>query len=257
MTDRFNNLLKNSKFYNTLNKGTPNVSDVSENTIKLNIGAGPNVFPYPGWVNFDREDISSYFDFIKNKKDNSDSPKHVQILADYLKSGGKINCNKYDFLQGFPQYKANEVDCIYIGQVIEHINPIIEVPKLLSECYRILKPGKVLRMTTPDLDLLIEAYLNNRMDQFEIEQPEFYKTMDSSAKLAMLMFGSCGPNSTWNYYEGHMFLYTVQSMTSVLKKAGFQDIVFYDESGQSKDKSLQKEFVDLGMTHSFIVEAVK
>lgn len=258
MNNKYDELINNSAFFkNFIKEHKPEILNNTANAIKLNIGAGPNVFPFPGWTNFDREDISPYFEFIKNKSDISDLPGHVQILSKYLKNNGDINCKQYDFLNGFPQYQDNTVDCIYIGQVIEHINPIMEAPKVMKECFRILKPGGVLRMTTPDLDLLIEAYLNNQMDRFNDEQPTFYKDMDVSGKLAMLMFGSCGPKSTWNYYEGHMFLYTQNSMNDLLKGAGYKDIEYYYETGKSKSKILEKESVDLGMSHSFIVEAVK
>lgn len=120
-----------------------------------------------------------------------------------------------------------------------------------------LKPGGVLRMTTPDLDLLIQAYINNNMNKFINDQPEFYKTVDSSAKLAMIMFGATGEDCTYENYEGHFFCYTQKSMTTELKNSGFKDIEFYYETGKSKNTILAKEVTDKGMSHSFVVEAIK
>lgn len=44
-------------------------------------------------------------------------------------------------------YPDNQFDCIYLGHVIEHAHAPLE---LLKECYRILKPGGVLLILTPN-----------------------------------------------------------------------------------------------------------
>lgn len=231
---------------------------------RLNIGSGPNVFPFKGWINYDREDISGYLKYLdwqNEDKTNAykleEMPNHQQVLANFIRSNGMVDFRVHDIRNGFSHHADSSIESIYIGQVIEHLNPIYEVPKLLSDCYRMLKPGGIIRMTTPDLDLLIKAYLNNDMDKFAIEQPEFYKTADPSSKLAMIMYGSCGSNCTWNNYDGHMFLFTKTSMTAALSAAGFKDIEFYYETGKGKDSIMTSQVVDAGMTHSFIVEGVK
>lgn len=224
--------------------------------IKLNIACGPNIFPHPGWINYDREDFSSYFNAIKTHNQTG-MPEHQKKLSNYVRSGEKIDFIIHDIRNGFPQHETNSVNIIYCGQMIEHFNPVYEVPKFLSECYRILVPGGLIRLTTPDLDLLIQSYLNGQMDKFSIEQPAFYKNEDPSTQLSFLMYGACGPNCTWDNYEGHMFLFTKKSMTNMLQKNGFKEIEFYYETGKSKDIVMAKEAVDAGMTHSFVVEAIK
>lgn len=225
--------------------------------IKLNIAAGPNIFPHDGWVNYDREGIDEYLTYMKNVKDLSRMPLHQQALARWIQGGGSVDFRIHDIKDPFYQHPDNTVDMLCGGQCVEHFNPIYETPQFLKECYRILKPGGLIRLTTPDLDLLIQAYLNNGMDKFADEQPEWYRTAEPSAQLAYIMYGACGPNCHWNSYEGHMFLFTKSSMTAALKEAGFIEIEFYYESGKSKDPTMQKECVDAGMSHSFIVEAVK
>jgi SAM-dependent methyltransferase len=223
--------------------------------IKLNICSGPNIFPFDNWINYDREDFDYYINFLKNGK--SHSRASYQRLIDYCARGGKLSSIIHDLRDGFPQHANNSVDLIYVGQAIEHINPIFEVPPFLKECYRMLKPDGVLRMTTPDLDLLINAYLAGEMNKFAIEQPAFYQNVDPSAQLAMLMFGSCGEKCKWDHYEGHFFLYTQKSMTKVLNDAGFSKVFFYYETGKSYSPVMAAEVHDEGMTHSMICEAIK
>ena len=112
-------------------------------------------------------------------------------------------------------------------------------------------------MSTPDLARLINAYQQGKMMDFANDQPAFYKDYDPSMQLALIMFGSGGPNCIQTAYEGHMCLYTEASMTKLLTDAGFKDIEFYNWTGQSKSPCLKTEVVDAGMSHSFVVEAVK
>lgn len=226
-------------------------------TLKLNIGAGPNVFPHPGWINYDKEGFEAYFSYTKTNSMVTGMPDHQRRLGKYLEAGGALDCRIHDMRETFPQHADNTVDAIYLGQVIEHLNPIYEVPTLLKECHRMLKPGGVLRITTPDLDLLLQAYAEGKMDKFSGEQPWFYANADPSARLAYLMYGACGPKCTWSNYEGHMFLFTKTSMTTALAYAGFWNPTFYYEPGKSLDPILALEVVDAGMSHSFITEVVK
>jgi glycosyltransferase involved in cell wall biosynthesis/2-polyprenyl-3-methyl-5-hydroxy-6-metoxy-1,4-benzoquinol methylase len=229
----------------------------SDGKVKLNIACGPNVFPFEGWLNYDREDITEYLTAISKYTDFTSVPTHQKNLINYLQGGGRIFFKKHDLCSGFADHADNGADMIYLGQMIEHINPIYEAPKFLQDCYRMLKPNGLIRITTPDLDLLFKAYRDGEMDKFADEQPAFYKDADPSAQLAYLMYGAAGPKCSWNNYEGHMCLYTQKSMTNLLQKVGFRDIEFYYEAGKSKDATMAKECVDAGLSHSFIVEAVK
>jgi hypothetical protein len=221
----------------------------------MNIGCGPNVFPHPGWVNYDREDMSIYLGHMMATVSSVGMPDHQKRLVEYLQSGNQIDCRVHDLRDGFSQHENGCAESIYLGQVIEHVNNIYEAPTLIGECRRMLKPGGVLRITTPDLDLVIQAYLNGRMNDYAHEQPAFYAAASPSAQLAHIMYGAAGPKCTWNHYEGHMFLYAKESMRDLLMAAGFsQAPVFYYETGKSLDETLAREVVDAGMSHSFITE---
>lgn len=254
----YDELISKSKFFSQRNKIIVPSED-KRVEVRLNIGSGPNVFPHSGWINYDREDISEYLQYISTTDRISEMPAHQKILAAYLRKNGvqAIDFRVQDLKNGFSQHLDDSVDAIYLGQMIEHINPIYEAPQFIKECYRMLKSKGVVRITTPDLDLLIHAYLNNQMDKFIGEQPDFYKNADPSAQLAYIMYGASGPKCTWNNYDGHMCLYTQKSMTALLTSAGFTNVTYYYETGASKDPVMAKEAVDAGLSHSFIVEAVK
>jgi ubiquinone/menaquinone biosynthesis C-methylase UbiE len=170
--------------------------------------------------------------------------------------GGEINYVKHDMTQPFTQFPDNSVDFIYIGQAIEHIHYFKQAPQLMQECFRMLRPGGIIRITTPDLSKLLTAYHTNNMEIFNAEQPNFYKALPRQAQLPLILFGASGDNCTQSHYEGHFFIYTEVTMTKLLKDAGFKDIEYtYPKRG--KNKAIAEEIEDFGFSHSLIAEAIK
>jgi SAM-dependent methyltransferase len=268
--NKYDEKLTNSLFFNKafqpsiLKMESLKPKELFPQLIKLNIASGPNVFPFDGWVNYDKEDFTSYFyhlDWQDKEKTIAykleEMPEHQQKLANYMRSGGKVQSKVKNISERFEEHEDNSVDMIYLGQMIEHLNPRHQLPVFLNECYRMLKPGGLIRITTPSLNLLVLAYVNNQMALFEKDQPDFYKNADPGAQLSYLMFGATGANCTQTNYEGHFFLFTEKSMISSLQLAGFKDIEFYTETGKSKSDIMKNECVDAGVSHSLLVEAIK
>lgn len=216
--------------------------------MKLNIACGPNAFP--GWTNIDRVDMSGYIETLRSVTDFTGWPEAQAKLAARVKEG-LVTCEVHDLRKGFPDIPDESVDAIYFGQAIEHLNPLYEAPQFLRECLRMLKPGAQIRITTPDFDMLLDAYLADRMGDFAHEQPAFYADSPKSAQFSYLAFGACGPECTFDRYEGHFCLYSREHMTLLLEQVGFCDVSFDRKSPEFA------ECVDAGMSHSMAVEARK
>ncbi len=90
----------------------------------LNVGCGGRF--HPDWVNIDI------------------APRHESVL-------------KCDASEGFP-FPANHFEVVYHSHIIEHIRSA-DVGGFLKECYRVLKPGGIIRIATPDLERIIRLYL--------------------------------------------------------------------------------------------------
>ena len=224
---------------------------------KLNIGCGPNVFPFEGWINYDHADFSEYLDGMRASDANAVAD-HQKSLVRFLQGENDVRIHEHDLRDGFGQHADGSVDSVYIGQVIEHLNPMYEAPRLIQECYRILRPGGVLRITTPDLDVLISAYVDKDMSRFSDEFPPFYDGALPEDQLSYILYGSAGPESTWDHYEGHMHMYNRASMSKLFHDAGFSSPFFFHGSpGESRCPVMKKEAFDAGMGHSFISEAVR
>jgi len=89
------------------------------------------------------------------------------------------------------------VDVVYSEEVIEHINREAG-QRMLAECLRVLKPGGILRITTPSLDY----FAKNALDDAD---------------------GVKNINDIFYLHE-HRFIYSECALRLVLKEAGFINI---------------------------------
>ena len=65
----------------------------------------------------------------------------------------------HNILKGLP-YPSNWFEVVYHSQVLEHI-PKENAFDFLKECFRVLKPGGILRVVCPDLENICKEYLRH------------------------------------------------------------------------------------------------
>ena len=183
-------------------KGDTTVTEIR----RLNWGCG-KVTP-PGWINSD------------------------------IKSGPGIDISA-DILEGLP---LDDDSIYYISS--QHALPELKVwtqLDALSELRRVLKPGGVLRLCLPDLDLAIAAYQSGRQEFF----PEW--SWDTIS-------GNFITHIVWHGYIKTPFTY--EFAEELLWKAGFADV---RRVGYLHTVSSYPEIVELDRREgrSFYVEAFK
>lgn len=64
----------------------------------------------------------------------------------------------HDLTKKIP-YEDGTFDVVYHSHVLEHF-PKQKAPRFLSDCYRVLKPGGVIRVAVPDLESIARLYLD-------------------------------------------------------------------------------------------------
>jgi predicted SAM-dependent methyltransferase len=174
---------------------------------KLQLGAGQNALP--GWFNTD------YF------------PRPEIFFLDVTKTFS-MPPDSFDF--------------IFTEHHIEHISYKHAV-FMLKESYKVLKPGGVIRIATPDLRNSLSDYLNDDAAKKGLSHSNefllsgFYKAInyipvDDYTKAHQI-------NDMFYNYE-HQFIYDFESLERILKSVGFINI-----KDSSQKDSIHKSFLNI------------
>ncbi len=182
---RINSKKTNQDIKNIIKKGKKMVivnNNISTHS-KLHIGCGDILFP--NWINID----------ISGK---------AQV--------------KHDARQPF-KYATNSIELIFTEHFIEHLTKI-EAEKFVKECYRMLKVNGILRISTFDLDELIDSchsMNDNWREDTECEKLGLGGVKTRAEYLNMAFHA-------W----GHQYLYNKEEMERLFRSVGFKKINFYD-----------------------------
>lgn len=176
---------------------------------RLHWGCGP-ITPY-GWIN---SDIAAF--------------PGVDVVADVL--------------QGLP-FPDHEFDVIVSIHVLPEI-PYRQLDAALRELRRILKPGGTLRLSLPDMDKAIRAYLERDVDYFFLIPDEQVQCLSGKMIVQLL----------WHGVSRSMF--TAEFIQELLARNGFVDI---RHCGFRETKSQRQGITDLDdrELESLFVEASK
>lgn len=121
-------------------------------------------------------------------------------------------------IRKFPYpFMDNSFDLVYMSHILEHI-PWFQTDSCLKEIKRILKPGGVVEIWVPDLEKLVQAYLNpelNEKDGWYKYNPEKDPTKWFNGRLF-----TYGPGEeNW-----HRAAFDKRYLSKCLGDAGFSDI---------------------------------
>jgi 2-polyprenyl-3-methyl-5-hydroxy-6-metoxy-1,4-benzoquinol methylase len=129
--------------------------------------------------------------------------------------------------EGIP-YDDASFDLVYSGEVIEHLyNP----DHMLEECRRVLKPGGLLIISTPNL----QAWYNRILFLFGV-QPIFYEV---STKSTMIGAGVLRRIKRQTVPVGHVRVFNHRGLTDLLKNEGFDVLASSGATFQSLPKAVQ------------------
>ena len=174
---------------------------------KLQLGCCKN--PLPGWLNTDISLRSVY--------------------GVYLDAG-----------KSFPLPDAS-FEYVYSEHLFEHLT-YQQGLNMLKESYRILKPGGVLRIATPDLQFLVGLYQDpeNPVHKHYIEYSAKRWKLPADAVYVINHF-----HTTW----GHQIIYDKKTLTALLEQVGFKKVRSC-EVGESQYPALtgiEGHFKELGI----------
>lgn len=130
---------------------------------------------------------------------------------------------------------SNIADGVYSGHTLEHLYPN-HAYKLLSELYRILKPGCWLRINVPDLKKVVDFYNG------KINMPEYKYKAEAIGNL------------TQNW--GHHSVWDAELLTKALELNGFVNVKEVEFGKTGKDIRLIKE-EEIRRAETLVIEAQK
>ena len=181
-------------------------------------------------VNHDQGLITQYLD-------NSTTEKKLQLGCGRNWLEGWLNSDYFprnsDILQldvtvALP-FENDTFDYIFSEHVIEHIS-YPEGAYMLEECFRVLKPGGVLRVGTPDLAFLVSLYREDEVasqsrTQIEQEFLEYFLANEIKDREinAPVDFDTYLINKFVRAW-GHEFIYDEKSLRHMMKTLGFTEI---------------------------------
>jgi predicted SAM-dependent methyltransferase len=153
---------------------------------KLHLGCGPNELP--GWLNTDLSPVLSNVIYID--------------ISDPL----PVPDGSFDY--------------IYSEHLIEHVAFESGLTHL-KECHRVLNDKGTLRLSTPDIQFLIDYYKPNCMSDVQLKY--LNRVMDDSKFGNEFRFGTTLINVFMRKW-GHQFIYDEEILKAALKHVGFADI---------------------------------
>jgi len=190
--------------------------------VKLNLGCGPK--PFKGWINIDKS-WNVYLCKIPLLKKliirlllslgwvTKDAIVHV---VDYPPD---LDIRRCDVRKGL-KFDDMSVDGIYTSQMLEHLHKE-DAMFVLKECYRVLKPGGILRVVVPDLKIYTKEYMNKEECSDNNDIPAADKFMDN------LMLQGIGDDRPLFYKlmcKRHQWTYDFDSLAKRLYDCGFSEV---------------------------------
>lgn len=146
----------------------------------------------------------------------------INILAGWLNSDLASKAPGVfllDATKPFP-FKDGQFDYVFSEHLIEHL-PYEKGLAMLSECFRVTKPGGTVRVTTPNIEFLIDLYRSRNSEPqrsyIEWSKDSFIPhAPEASAVFVINNFLYCD----W----GHQFIYDPATLSRALETAGFRGV---------------------------------
>lgn len=213
--------------------------------MKVNIGCGQS--PTPGWLNFDnsvsiRLSKHPYLVRILNRLKLLNS-----LQTENIKFHQATSIVKYANAARHIPLADESVEVLYSSHMLEHLDAN-QRKQFLSEAARILKPGGVIRIAVPSLELRLERYLTgNDADSF-VESTGLARPALEGLKNRLLFL--------INGDRGHKWMYDGRSLSLLLEKSGFDDAIVLDAGETTITKPGQLDLFERE-NDSIYVEACK
>jgi predicted SAM-dependent methyltransferase len=185
--------------------------------MKLNLGSFLDCFYY-GWINCDVLDLTTFC--------QSQAYSFAQV----------------DLSKPFP-WKDGEADILFSSHLLEHFSRD-EGRSFLSECYRVLKPGGIIRISVPDAKKLAQQYVDGGiMEQRFINVGVERARDDAEAFYEVLL-------------AHHKTVYDEAALRGLLESVGFKDVSKVS-AFESRSDTIRTQTINTYPDLSLVTEATR
>jgi SAM-dependent methyltransferase len=178
---------------------------IAPGTKAMNLGCGLSVAP--GWINIDNSPNARLSKYPLLRR----TLRKLGVLSEHHYA---VNWSKsieiHDLKKKLP-FADSSIDYAYTSHFLEHLSAG-DAERLIHEVFRVLKPGGVARVVVPDLATGARRYLDAlRADPGDARAaPEFLNWLQLSRP---------------GVRDPHLWMYDAPSLTAVLSRAGFTNVV--------------------------------
>lgn len=148
----------------------------------------------------------------------------------------------WDLGQTWP-FPDESCAAIFCEHTIEHLSRN-DGARFLRECFRVLQPGGVVRLSTPDAERFLRSYAGN--GEF-LRHPSFSEPIETPLDRINAMMRENGQ---------HLWVYDRESLALALTRAGFSRVL-EQEFGESAHTRLQGLDSQGRAFESFYIEGIK
>lgn len=173
---------------------------------------------------------------LKRYLASTDAPK-LQVGSGQVRLPGWLNTDLLygsfylDISQPLP-LPSNTFTYAFGEHVIEHITERQGL-QLLREVYRVLRPGGVMRMTTPDLRKIVALYEDRNPTISRADYARFLDNMTGKRHDR-----ACQIFNDYMRLWGHLHVYDEEDLAAKMREVGFTRVIRC-ETGQSANPALR------------------
>lgn len=220
---------------------------------KLNVGASLHDAE-KGWLNISLPD---YFEF------DSKEIGEEQGITVYSSNMNDAEFIGWDIKHGIP-FPDNSLEGIYSSHFIEHLDYQTAI-HYLTESFRVLKPGGIIRTICPDMSIWVNKLYDNDKEFFRVYKElisneftqnttkDFHTKLTSNIQLFNAMI----------YNWGHKWMWDLESLSLELSKIGYSRVIKTDpfvsdlEGADKLEGNLAPEVLKGRLLESLYIDAVK
>ncbi|HKW61455.1 MAG TPA: methyltransferase domain-containing protein [Candidatus Acidoferrum sp.] len=193
-------------------------------TIRLNLGCG--LCAPSGWVNVDgswNARLAKY-----------PTIRRVLSRLSLVPSGKEeIPWSSSIFIHNMRKplpFPDGSASAIYTSHLLEHLY-LEDGQNLMTECFRVLQPGGVLRVVVPDLRAIVDEYLGNGTSTSKATDSKSLRPAELFNQRLLMRWPTPASSNllyriytAWQDFHSHKWMYDEDSLGTLFVRTGFVEV---------------------------------